>query len=77
MSRVSQRWGRSSSAGLVAVQVVGDASPAPAAARTMRIECPGGVVIRLREDVATEVLERVMRVCRQVQVENSSVNGSV
>ena len=77
MGRVSQRWGRSSTAGLVAVQVVGGASSAPAAVKTMKIECPGGAVIRLREDVSVEVLERVMRACQQVQVESASVNGSV
>ena len=62
-------------AGLVAMQVVG--SSAPAGARTMEIECPGGAVIRLREDVSAEVLQRVIQACHQVQVEDAHVNGSV
>ena len=71
----SQRWSGSASAGLISVQVVGEASSAPMVTRTMDIECPGGTVIRLREDASAEVLERVMRACRQVQI--GGVGGSV
>ncbi len=77
MGRVSQRWGRASAAGLVAVQVVGASSSAPAGSRTMEIECPGGAVIRLREDVSAEVLQRVMQACQEVQMNGAGVNGSV
>ena len=66
MGRRSQRWSGSTSAGLVSVQVVGDASSALTLARTMDIECPGGAVIHLREDVSEEVLERVMAACQQM-----------
>lgn len=77
MGRRSQRWSGSASAGLIAVEVVGGASSSAAGALTMEIECPGGAVIRLREDVSAEVLERVIRACHQIQVEDASVNGSV
>lgn len=76
MGRRSQRWSGSASAGLIAVQVVGESSMS-AAPPTMEIECPGGAVIRLREDVSAEVLQRVLRACHEVRVEDASVNGSV
>jgi hypothetical protein len=53
----------SGSAGLIAVEVIGGASSRP----VLEIECPGGAVIRLREDVSVEILERVIRACQQVQ----------
>jgi len=46
----------------------------PAANQTLEIECPGGPVIRVREDVSLEILERVMRACRQ-QVGTSEVRS--
>jgi hypothetical protein len=72
MGRRSQRWSGSSSAGLISVQVVGEASSLPTEARTMDIECPGGAVIRLREDVSEEVLERVMAACQPVALRAES-----
>lgn len=51
--------------GLVAVEIVGDA--AGLSRPTLEIECPGGPVVRLREEVSLEVLERVMRVCQRIQ----------
>lgn len=77
MGRRSQRWGGSASAGLVAVQVVGEASLAATVTPTMEIDCPGGAVIRLREDVSAEVLERVMRACQRVRIEDACVSGAV
>jgi hypothetical protein len=77
MGRRSQRWNGSASAGLISVQVVGEASSARTVTQTMDIECPGGAVIRLREDVSAEVLERVLRACQQVQTEGACVSGSV
>ena len=55
-----------SGGGLVAVQVVSDDVPRPTASPTLEIVCPGGAVVRLREDVSTEVLCRVMAACQQV-----------
>lgn len=63
MGRRSQRWSRSSSAGLVSVQVVGEVSLPSAERQTLEVEYPGGPVVRLHEDVSAEVLERVQRVC--------------
>ena len=77
MKRGSQRWSRPAGPGLIAVQVVGEASSPSAMRQTMDVECPGGPVIRLREDVSAEVLERVMRACLQVQFENASSSGLV
>ena len=77
MGRRSQRWSGSANAGLISVQVVGEGSPALTVAQTMEVECPGGAVIRLREDVSVEVLERVMRACQQSQIEGTYVSGSV
>jgi hypothetical protein len=76
MGRRSQRWSGSASAGLIAVQVVGESSIS-AASPTMEIECPGGAMIRLREDVSAEVLQRVMQACQQVQMSGAGVSGSV
>ena len=76
MGRSSQRWGRSASPGLIAVEVVGE-SPPSTPRQTIDIECPGGPVIRLREDVSAAVLERVMRACLQMQIESASTNGPV
>jgi hypothetical protein len=66
---------RSSSAGLVAVEIVGETSVG--ATPTLEIECPGGAVIRLREEVSVDVLQRVMRACQQVQAEGTSVGVAV
>jgi len=60
---------RSSAPGLVAVEVVGEASHPSTSRETIEIECPGGTVIRLREDVSAEVLERVLRACAQTRDE--------
>lgn len=57
---------RSGGAGLIAVDIVGAAEPRSMASPTLEIECPGGPLIRLREDVPAEVLQRVMAVCQQV-----------
>ena len=65
MSRRSQRWGGSVSAGLIAVQVVGESSTT-SVPPMMEIECPGGAVIHLREEVSAEVLQRVMQACQQI-----------
>jgi hypothetical protein len=74
MSR-SQRWSRSSSAGFVSVQVVGESTLPSGARQTLEVECPGGPVVRLREDVSAEVLERVLRVCQQLQGESVAVRS--
>ena len=76
MGRSSERWSRSASPGLIAVEVVGE-SPPSTPRQTIEIECPGGPVLRLREDVSAEVLQRVMRACLQMQIENSPANGPV
>lgn len=44
--------------GLIALDIIDTATP------TLEIECPGGVVIRLREDVSAEVLQRVIAACQ-------------
>ena len=49
-------------AGLIAVQIVGERS---AQRPTLEIECPGGPVVRLREDVGVEIFRQVLRVCQQ------------
>ena len=54
--------------GLVALDIVCDASPQSSVAitsPTLEIVCPGGVVIRLREEVSMEVLQRVIVACEQ------------
>jgi hypothetical protein len=38
----------------------------PMASPTLEIQCVGGAVVRLREDVSTEVLQRVIAACQQV-----------
>lgn len=48
--------------GFVGLDLVFDAPSSPVNP-TLTIECPGGPVIRLREDVSAEVLERVVTVC--------------
>jgi hypothetical protein len=50
--------------GLIAVQIVGEPSTPR---QTLEIECAGGPVVRLREDVSAEVLQRVMAVCQRLQ----------
>jgi hypothetical protein len=75
MGHRSQRWSRSASAGLVAVQVVGEASSPSTVRQTLEVECPGGALVRLREDVSAEVLERVLRVCQQLQDEAVAVRS--
>ena len=71
------RTSGSDTAGLIAVEIVGDPSPGSTASSTLEIECPGGVVIRLREDVSTDVLQRVMRACQQIHAESASGCESV
>ena len=68
---------RSNSAGLVAVEIVGETSLRSATMPMLEIECPGGAVIRLREEVSVEVLQRVMRACQQMQMEGASVSVPV
>jgi transposase-like protein len=46
------------STGLIALDII------DTAAATLEIEAPGGVVIRLREDVSLEVLRRVIAACQ-------------
>ncbi len=77
MGRRSPRWSGSASAGLISVEVVGESSSASLVSPMMEIECPGGAVIRLREDVSAVVLERVMRACQQVRIEGAGVSGPV
>ena len=77
MGRTSQRWSRSASPGLISVQVVGEASRPSTVGQSMEIECPGGAVIRLREDISAEVLERVLRVCLQIRNESVCASGPV
>ena len=67
----------SATAGLVAVQVVGEPTPIATVTQTMDIECSGGPVIRLREEVSAEVLLRVIRACQQVQIEGAPGGGLV
>jgi hypothetical protein len=56
-------------AGLIAVEIVGDvASRLTVSPTTLEIECPGGAVVRLREDVSVEVLQRVMVACQLVSL---------
>ena len=50
--------------GFVGLDLVFEPPSSPVNA-TLTIECPGGPVIRLREDVSAEVLERVMTACCQ------------
>ena len=57
------------SAGLISVEIVDDASPCSTSPAILSIECPGGAVVRLREEVSTDVLQRVMRACQQIQAE--------
>jgi hypothetical protein len=68
---------RSSSAGLIAVEIVDEASVHSMTALTLEIECPGGAVIRLREEVSVDVLKRVIRACQQIQTEGASVSVPV
>ncbi len=51
----------STGTGLVALDIIETANP------ILEIEGPGGVVIRLREDVSAEVLQRVIAACRLSQ----------
>jgi hypothetical protein len=44
--------------GLIALDIIDTANA------TLEIEAPGGVVIRLREDVSAEVLQRVIAACQ-------------
>lgn len=59
---------RSEYVGLVALEIVGDASPQSTVTTTspvLEISCPGGVVIRLREEVSFDVLHRVIEACER------------
>jgi len=49
----------SNGAGLIAVDIVCDTTP-PMVSPILEIEYPGGIVVRLREEVSTEVLQRVI-----------------
>ena len=64
--REALRTPRPQSAGLIAVEIVGEMPPPTTVNPTMEIECPGGPVIRVREDVSAEILQRVMRTCQQI-----------
>ena len=57
---------RSNTAGLIAVEIVGESSPLMTTRPMMEIECPGGPVIRVREDVSAEVLQRVIGSCQHL-----------
>jgi hypothetical protein len=57
---------RPQSAGLIAVEIVGESSPPTRVSATIEIDCPGGPVVRVREDVSVEILQRVMRTCQQI-----------
>ena len=48
----------SAGTGLIALDIIDTATP------SLEIETPGGVVIRLREDVSVEVLRRVIAACQ-------------
>ena len=69
---VAQQRG-SGMAGLIALEVVEGSRPGP----MLEITCPGGAVIRLREDVCVEVLTRVLTACRQLGLEGTSSAGAV
>lgn len=56
----------SNTAGLIAVEIVGESSPLMTNRPMMEIEYPGGPVIRVREDVSAEVLQRVIGSCQQL-----------
>jgi hypothetical protein len=56
---------------------VGDVSDPSTPNPTLEIECPGGPVIRLREDVSLEVLQRVMTACQRIPVEDASAGARV
>ena len=64
---------RSGSAGLIALDIVCDATPlstaaplsTPTTTATLEIEFRSGVVIRLREEVSATVLQRVIVACEQ------------
>jgi crotonobetainyl-CoA:carnitine CoA-transferase CaiB-like acyl-CoA transferase len=53
------------SAGLIAVDVISDVIHSENAAQMLEIECPGGVVIRLRESADADVVRRVITACLQ------------
>ena len=55
-------------AGLIALDIIDTKSP------TLEIEGPAGVVIRLREDVSAEVLQRVIAAC-QLSHSTAAVRG--
>ena len=75
--RDANRTTGSGSVGLIAVKIVDDAPSHSTAESTLSIECPGGAVIRVREDVSMDVLQRVMRACQQIQAEGAFASGSV
>jgi hypothetical protein len=53
-------------AGLIAVEIMGEISPPATVGPTIEIECPGGPVVRVRENVSAEILQRVIKTCQQV-----------
>lgn len=53
--------------GLVAVDLVYDTMPSPVANAMLEIACPGGAVIRVRENASADILEAVMLACQRVQ----------
>jgi hypothetical protein len=64
-------------AGLIALEIKSDSPPSLTATPTLEIECPGGAVIRVREEVSIDVLARVLRACQQIQPEGASASVSV
>ena len=61
---------RSRHPGLIPVEIVDCKSLlGSAVAPQLEIECPGGPVIRVREEASLEVLQRVMKACRMSQGE--------
>ena len=64
-------------AGLIAVEIVSDSPSSTTATQTLEIECPGGAVIRVREEVSMDVLQRVLRACQQIQSEGASASVPV
>ena len=68
--REAQSSRQVATAGLIAVQIVGEPSPQK---QTLEIECPGGPVVRLREDVGVAILQQVLKACQQAC--QTSVSG--
>ncbi len=71
----SSRWSRPPGPGLIAVEVVEDSSQALMAAAMIEIACADRPLIRLREGISAEVLERVLRVCQRLRREDVAVRS--